>query len=88
MQHNACCGVSFYFELWGELTLTEGLKRARNDLAKLIPCKFRASLVCTLSISCGDCKRAGNSQHKPRRGHRGGCMQGVHPPTRPKEVLT
>jgi len=42
-----------------ELTLTEGLKCARNDLAELTPRKLRASLVCRFSISYRDCKRGG-----------------------------
>jgi len=43
MNSDICSGASFNYELWGELTLTEGLKRGCNDLAELTPRKRRAS---------------------------------------------
>jgi len=41
-------GVSCNYELYGELTLTEGLKRARNPLTELTSRKLHVSQDCIL----------------------------------------
>jgi len=47
---------SVYYAQWVELILARSLKYACNKLAELTPCKLLASLDCSLSISCSNCK--------------------------------